>query len=265
MHNAIKASCDVYFYELGRRMGGEKMAEVARRYGLGQKFDIGIPGISAGIIPDAAWKMKRFKQPWAIYDNINMVIGQGYVSVTALQLAVMAARIASFGMEVMPRLIKSGANMPPPAPFRNMGQNIDNLKVVHGGMYGAANEPGGTANRPLGIDGVKIAGKTGTAQVRRISMNERRGGVRSNASLQWKMRDHGLFVCFGPFDNPRYACAVITDHGGGGGAAAAPKAREIMKAVLLKDPSSLSAFVPIIQNDPASKILGEKTSQKAPK
>lgn len=244
MHNAIKVSCDVYFYELGRRMGGEKMAEVARRYGLGQKFDLGIPGISAGVIPDAAWKMKRIKQPWAIYDNINMVIGQGYVSVTSLQLAVMCARIASFGKEVIPRLIKSGPNVPPIAPFRDMKRNIEDIKVVHGGMYGAANEPGGTANRPLGIDGVRIAGKTGTAQVRRISMAERAGGVRSNASLQWRMRDHGLFVCFGPYDNPRYACAVIADHGGGGGAAAAPKAREIMKAVLLKDPSNLPAFIP---------------------
>ncbi len=244
MHNALKVSCDVYYYELGRRMGGEKMAEVARRYGLGQKFDLGIPGISAGIIPDAAWKMKRVKTPWAIYDNINMVIGQGYVSVTSLQLAVMCARIASFGKEVIPRLIKIGPNAHPEVAFRDMKRDIEQIKVVHGGMYGAANEPGGTANRPLGIEGVKIAGKTGTAQVRRISMAERRSGVRSNASLEWRMRDHGLFVCFGPYDNPRYACAVIADHGGGGGSAAAPKAREIMKAVLLKDPSNLPSFVP---------------------
>lgn len=242
MHNAIKVSCDVYFYELGRRLGGEKMAATARKYGLGAAYDLGIPGVAKGVIPDAAWKLGRFNTKWEIYDSINMVIGQGYVAASPLQLAVMAARIASFGKAVVPRLIQSGPGSVPIAPFAEIGTNLDHLKVVHGGMFGVANEGGGTARADLGIEGVQIAGKTGTSQVRRITMAERRGGVRSNASLPWKFRDNGLFVCFGPFENPRYCCAVVVEHGGGGGKAAAPRARAIMKATLLKNPGNLTGF-----------------------
>ncbi|KAF0186260.1 MAG: penicillin-binding protein 2 [Hyphomonadaceae bacterium] len=244
MHNAIKASCDVYFYEMGKRLGGEKMAETARKYGLGAAYDLGIPGVAKGVIPDAAWKLNRVKTGWEIYDSINMVIGQGYVAASPLQLAVMAARIASFGKAVVPRLIKSGAGAVPAVPFANIGSKLENLQVVHGGMFGVTNEGGGTARADLGIEGVQIAGKTGTSQVRRITMAERRGGVRSNASLPWKFRDNGLFVCFGPFDSPRYCCAVVVEHGGGGGRAAAPRARAIMKATLLKNPGNMPIFEP---------------------
>lgn len=244
MHTAIKASCDVYFYEVGRRLGGEKMAQTARRFGLDQTYDLGLPSMSKGHVPDAEFKMRRFKQKWEIYDSINMSIGQGMMGVTPLQLCVQAARIASKGVEVMPRLIKSGAGAKPVVPFKNMNENPDFMSVVHGGMYGVTNEPGGTANVPLGIPGVHIAGKTGTAQVRRITMAERRSGVLSNSALDWERRDHALFISFGPVEDPKYACSVIVEHGGFGAAAAAPKAREMLKAAILKDPMSIPVYEP---------------------
>lgn len=243
LHYAIKASCDVYFYEVGRRLGADKIAQMARRFGLDKAFDIGIPSVSKAHIPDPEWKQKVFKQPWHVTDTINMSIGQGLVGVTPLQLAVQAARLGSFGKEVEPSIIRPKSGIAR-RDWPSMNINPEHMKAVHAGMVGVTSEPGGTANAPFGIEGMKIAGKTGTAQVRRITMAERAGGVRSNASLEWKLRDHGLFICFGPADNPKYACSVIVEHGGGGARAAAPRAREMMKAVILKDPSSMKAYNP---------------------
>lgn len=243
LHSAIKASCDVFFYEVGRRLGGDKIAEVARRFGYGSLYDIGIPSISKGVVPDEAWKLKRFKKPWAIYDTINMSIGQGYVQITPLQLCVAASRIAS-GKVVMPRLVKYGPAAKPVEQFKNLGVSEEHLKIIHDGMKAVTTEPGGTAVAPFGIPGVAMAGKTGTAQVRQITLAERKKGVKSNASLQWELRDHSLFMSFAPADAPKYACAVIIEHGGFGAGAAAPRAREVLKATLLKDPSKLQSFEP---------------------
>jgi penicillin-binding protein 2 len=242
LQDALKVSCDVYFYEMGRRLGGDKMAEISRGFGFGEKFDIGIPGVSAAHVPDTAWKLANRKQPWAIYDSINVAIGQGLMIATPLQLAVMTARIATEGKATMPRLIHEGPGAIPAKPAGPLPFKYDNLHRVHLGMIAVSNEAGGTARADIGIEGVTIAGKTGTSQVRRITMAERRSGVRSNASLPWKQRDHALFVCYAPAEAPRYCCVVVVEHGGGGGKAAAPRAREIMKATLLKDPSSKPRF-----------------------
>ena len=242
LHTAIKVSCDVYFYEMGRRIGGDKMAEVARGFGFGQRFDIGIPGVASSVVPDNAWKLKNRGQSWQEYDSLNVAIGQGLITATPLQLAVMAARIATQGSAVEPRLIREGPGAVPITPFKSLPFNHENMHLVHEGMIAVSNEAGGTGRGDLGIPGVTMAGKTGTAQVRRITMAERSVGVRSNASLPWRQRDHALFVCYAPADNPKYCCAVVVDHGGGGGAAAAPRAREIMKATLIKDPSARPAF-----------------------
>ncbi len=242
LHTAIKVSCDVYFYEMGRRIGGDKMAEVARGFGFGQRFDIGIPGVASSVVPDNAWKLKNRGQSWQDYDSLNVAIGQGLITATPLQLAVMAARIASQGSAVEPRLIREGPGAVPFIPFKPLPFNHENMHLVHEGMIAVSNEAGGTGRGDLGIPGVTMAGKTGTAQVRRITMAERSVGVRSNASLPWRQRDHALFVCYAPAEDPKYCCAVVVDHGGGGGAKAAPRAREIMKATLLKDPSARPAF-----------------------
>jgi penicillin-binding protein 2 len=242
LHDAVKSSCDLYYYELGRRLGGQRIGDMARKLGIGGKYDLGIPGVKAGYVADPQHKMDTFKQPWTMGDTINSCIGQGLVAVSPLQLAIMAARVGSKGKAVEPRMIHEGPGARPIMEFPSLGFNPANIELLHKGLYGVVNEGGGTARMSLDIEGMTIAGKTGTSQVRRITMAERRGGVRSNAALPWKMRDNALFVCYGPSDNPRYACAIVVEHGGTGGKAAAPRAREIMRATLLKDPSSMPRF-----------------------
>jgi penicillin-binding protein 2 len=242
LHDAIKVSCDCYFYQMGFRLGPERMADVSRQFGFGERFELGIPGIARGHVPDTAWKRENRKQDWAIYDSINVAIGQGLMISTPLQLAVMTARIATEGVAVEPVLIREGPGARPRRDWGRLPFKYDNMHKVHLGMIAVSNEAGGTARADIGIEGMVIAGKTGTSQVRRISMAERRSGVLSNASLPWNRRDHGLFVSYAPAENPKYCCVVVVEHGGGGSKAAAPRAREILKATLLKDPSSRPAF-----------------------
>jgi penicillin-binding protein 2 len=242
LHDAVKSSCDLYYYELGRRLGGQRIADMARKLGIGGTYDLGMPGVKAGYVADPAFKKARFKQEWNMGDTINSCIGQGLVAVSPLQLAIMAARVGSKGKAVEPRMIHEGPGATPIKEFASLGFDPKHIELLHKGLYGVVNEAGGTARMSLDIEGMTIAGKTGTSQVRRITMAERAGGVRSNSALPWKMRDNALFVCYGPSDNPRYACAVVVEHGGTGGKAAAPRAREIMRATLLKDPSSMPRF-----------------------
>jgi penicillin-binding protein 2 len=242
LHDAIKVSCDCYFYAMGARLGGDRMAEVSRKFGFGEAFDIGIPGVARAHVPDTQWKRENRNQDWALYDSINVSIGQGLMISTPLQLAVMTARIATEGLAVEPVLIREGPGAKPRRPWGRLPFKYDNLHKVHLGMIAVSNEAGGTARADIGVEGVTIAGKTGTSQVRRISMAERRSGVISNAALPWNRRDHGLFVSYAPADKPKYCCVVIVEHGGGGSKAAAPRAREILKATLLKDPSRRPAF-----------------------
>ncbi|MBL8548904.1 MAG: penicillin-binding protein 2 [Hyphomonadaceae bacterium] len=266
MHSAIKGSCDVYFYRAALYAGPERIANVARALGFGQTYgvDVPLPGLNVttaekkGIVPDPAWWREIGRGKWTDGLTVNFGIGQGDLQVTPIQLAVYTARLASNGRAVMPRLVREGPGVREPQAFP-MLPHLDpsHLAAVRAGMYGVSNEGGGTAISAsnLGIvrmpDGrivratpetrnlppVRIAGKTGTAQVRVITAAERLRGVKSNDSLAWRLRDHALFVCFGPWDDPRYACAVVVEHGGGGSAVAGPIAREIMRETLLKDPS----------------------------
>jgi len=176
---------------------------------MGQKFQLPFPSQSFGTVPDPAWKLKKYNQKWQVYDTVNATIGQGYMLINPLQMAVMASRLAT-GRQLMPNFI-FGAQRPSPAP---VGVNEEHLVTIRDAMSAVVNGggTGGAARIPL--PGVMMAGKTGTAQVRRITMAERGGGVRSNASLPFKLRDHALFQGFAPFDNPRYAIACILEHGG---------------------------------------------------
>ena len=208
MRAAIYKSCNVYFYATARRIGPEAVADMARKLGLGQKFDIPMPVQRAGIVPDPEWKMDRYDQEWGVADTLNTAIGQGYLNVNPLQLAVMTARIAS-GRLVEPRLTAAS----PAKEFAPLGIPEDYLAVTRQGMTDVVNGPGGTARSArLKIEGVQMAGKTGTAQVRRITIAERARGVLNNASLPFKLRDHALFVCFAPVDKPRYAAAIVLEH-----------------------------------------------------
>jgi penicillin-binding protein 2 len=209
MHRAIAQSCDIYFYVMAQRIGMDPIALMAHRLGLGERFDLPFPSQSYGTVPDPAWKLKKYGKEWQIYDTVNATIGQGYMLVNPTQLAVMAARIGS-GRHLSPKYIMDGKahggdllGIPP-----------ENLDVVHQAMRDVVNGGGTGGAARLSVPGILMAGKTGTAQVRRITMAERRSGVRGNSSLPFKLRDHALFLGYAPFDAPRYAIGCIIEHGG---------------------------------------------------
>jgi penicillin-binding protein 2 len=255
LHDAIKHSCDVYFYQAALRAGPERIAAVARQFGLGEVFDVNVPNVRAGLIPDPVWWRENRNEGWTGGLTVNYGIGQGAMGITPLQLAVMAARLGNNGYAVTPRLVREGPGVAdPPRPPHMSGIEADHLARVRDGMYAVCNEPGGTANsagrlelvrhpetgaavpvtpETRGWDLVQIAGKTGTAQVRALGSN--RG--RHYSTIEWRFRDNALFCCFGPWHEPRYACAVVIEHGGAGSAVAGPIAKEIMRATLSRDPA----------------------------
>jgi penicillin-binding protein 2 len=234
---AIRESCDVFFYETGKRVGIDAIAKMARRLGIGEKLDFDVPGEAAGLVPDRAWKMKRYKQKWEQGETIVAAIGQGYVLATPLQLATMTARIANGGKAVKPLLVRSieeeGSKIP---DWPMLDFNKAHLDLVQKGMTEVVNNPRGTAHGAAIKEApYSMAGKTGSAQVRRITAAQRAAGV-NFATVPWKDRDHALFVGYGPVDNPAYATAVIVEHGLHGASAAAPIARDIMLAAQKRDP-----------------------------
>jgi len=240
MHDAIKNSCDIYFYQTALRIGPDAIATAARAVGFGEIFDIGIPGQRRGIVPDRAWKKKAFKDPrnqiWFPGESPSYGIGQGALNVNALQLAVMTSRLANGKKALVPRLIKSvgGVEQPSGAAVPDLPFSAEHLEYVRAGMA-AVSAAGGTAytNSQLGLGDIQMAGKTGTAQVRSFD----KGVSRNSKDVRWRLKDHNLFVAFAPYDDPRYAVSVIIEHGGlGGGTAGAPRAREVMRVALLKDP-----------------------------
>lgn len=215
LRGGIKNSCDCYFYQAALKLGIDGLAAGAKRLGLGQPTGIEIPGERNGFIPDRFWKQATFHEPWQLGETVVAGIGQGYILATPLQLCVLAARIAS-GMQVVPRVVHSLGAQPLPRPaVEPIGFSPDALNLVRSAMSAVTNEPGGTAY-PWRITDpmMAMAGKTGTAQVRVITNEEREHGVRSNESLPWNLRDHGIFMGFAPVDNPRYAIAVVIEHGG---------------------------------------------------
>ena len=230
MEQAIVHSCDIYFYQMALQAGVEHIAPVARQFGMGERFDLPFPSQRFGTWPDPEWLQRRFHRPWQGYDTVNMSIGQGYVLVNPLQQAVMVSRLIS-GRKVMPRIL-SGGPAPQFAPLDGVEQA--HLELVRQGMTGVVNGGGTAARFRLPVPEL-LAGKTGTAQVRRISMSERAGGVRSNASLAWQMRDHSWFICYAPAQAPRYAACFFVEHGGFGAAAAAPIARDVMTFLFNRD------------------------------
>ncbi|WP_303794570.1 penicillin-binding protein 2 [Sandarakinorhabdus limnophila] len=245
MHRALPLSCDTYFYVMGRKVGIDAIATMARRLGLGQEYPLPLPGQAKGIVPDKAWKQRRYGKDWREGETLNGAIGQGYIVTNPLQMAVMTARLAS-GREVMPRLIADG-----PAPqFPSLGIPDAHLALVRQGMVDVVNAGYGTARAARSpIGDVLFAGKTGTAQVRRISAAERKRGVIRNEALPWKQRDHALFVAFAPADAPRYACSVIIEHGIAGGRYAAPIARDVLS--FLFEPERALAVLPPIEAEAA--------------
>ena len=242
---ALAQSCDVFFYDVAQRVGIDKIALMGQRLGLGQRHDLPMSAISDGIMPNKAWKEQRYKQDWRIGDTINAAIGQGYVLASPLQLAVMTARIAT-GVMVQPRLVREidGKPVDRPAP-QPLGIDTSKMVPVRDGMAQVVNSQKGTSFAARIVnDAMTMAGKSGTSQVRNISAAERGTGVVENADLPWEQRDHALFVAYAPVEAPRYAVAVVVEHGGGGSSVAAPIARDALLRVLsgaLPDPADYPA------------------------
>ncbi len=232
LREALRYSCDVYFYEMAIRVGIENITKTARALGLGQKPDLPLPAVRTGLMPTKEWKRVNKKEDWFIGDTANAGIGQGFVLASPLQLATMTARIAS-GNQITPRLLNMFDNkLTPVTGTEKLDFNPAHLDMVRAGMYDVSNHPRGTAYRSRLSGGEQMAGKTGTSQVRFITKAERDRGVTKNKDLPWNRRDHALFVGFAPFDNPRYAISVIVEHGGGGSKAAAPIAKDVMQKAL---------------------------------
>lgn len=215
MTRAIEKSCNTYFYAQAHKLGYDKIAMVARELGLGEDFDLAGANQRYGTIPDSEWKLRKYKQAWTASDSLNAVIGQGYVIVNPLQLAVMTARIAS-GRKLYPHFIPNN-KVAPTLPYPP-----EHLAIAQLGMAQVVSQ-GTAARSKLPLDGIAMAGKTGTAQVRGFG-----SGSRGGAGVPWKYRDHGLFVCFAPVEQPLYAAAVVIEHGLGGSRAAAPVAKDFM-------------------------------------
>jgi len=189
---------------------------MVRSMGFGEKFDLPFDNQRYGTVPDPEWMLRKYHRQWQTYDTINMSIGQGMVLINPLQLAVMASRLAT-GKRVMPRLMKNK----PVAPMAQLEVDEDHLNFIHNAMAGVVDH-GTAAGAKLPLDGIQMAGKTGTAQTHNLAAHERGNYTASN----WKLRDHSLFMAFVPFDKPRYAAAAIVEHGGFGAAVAAPLIRD---------------------------------------
>jgi len=211
----IYQSCDVYFYAMAQRIGMWPIAETSRSYGMQQQFDLPVVSQFYGTVPDPDWKLEKYGREWQTFDTVNATIGQGYMLASPLQLAVVASRLATSEM-VTPRLLFSSD-----APqFASMGVSSEHKAYIRQAMSDVVNGPGTAGRARLPVDDVLMAGKTGTAQVVGLNISDGRTGP-------WRYRDHGLFIFFAPFDNPRYAGAVVIEHGGGSGAAY-PVARDVM-------------------------------------
>lgn len=216
MSSAIMKSCNTYFYSMAHRIGYDAIAPAARELGLGQEFKLPFPSQRYGTVPDSAWKKRKYDQEWSASDTLNAVIGQGYIISSPFQLALMSARIAS-GLNIQPEIIAGRRPAPKALSFPK-----EHLDVVREGMNLVVNGAGTAVRSRLELDNITMAGKTGTAQVRRIEGSQR------GQSGAWKYRDHGLFVCFAPVENPRYGASVVIEHGMGGARAAAPIAKDVL-------------------------------------
>ena len=227
--DALKHSCDIYFYQVALRIGIDSIKEMALKLGLGQKFMDGVLSREmAGIIPDRYWKEEQIGYRWVHGDTIISGIGQGFILTNCLQLAVMTARTVS-NRCVVPRLIAANDV----ATFDSLGLQPENVRAVLRGLEQVTRKGGNAASSAINVDGARMGGKTGTSQVRSISRAERESGVLSNEELKWNMRNHGIFVGYAPTNSPRYAVSVITEHAGTSGPAAHTVAKVMRE--LLKD------------------------------
>lgn len=262
---AMAQSCDCYYYEVGRRVGVDGIAKMARRLGFGERLGFDIPNEGPGLIPDRAWKLRRFREAWQQGETLNTAIGQGHVLATPLQLATMTARLVNGGRAVKPLLVRNieeeGSQL---KNWPSLGLDPNHLAIVIRGMNAVVNEPRGTAlGARIQEAGYSMGGKTGTAQVRAITAAQRAAGVK-NEDLPWRQRHHALFVGYGPIVNPRYVVSVVVEHGVGGSKAAAPLARDILLATQKRDPQKIHTVDEAIEAVMQEKSRIENEKKKKP-
>ena len=251
MRSAIKESCDIYFYEVARRLGIDRLSITSKKFGLGKKVLDNFIEEKSGIVPNTKWKLKNIGRGWVLGETLISGIGQGYFQSTPLQLCLMIAQLANGGYEIKPRIIddkyavqpiinawrdefnllNNNLNLPNPG-LKRLYRNKENIKFVLDALYGATNEPRGTSYRSRLIKPEYVyAGKTGTSQIRTMTLKEREEKLK-NKDLPYEMRDHSLFTGFAPYKNPRYAISVVIEHGGAGSTSAAPIAKKAIKKIL---------------------------------
>ena len=235
---ALRESCDIWFYDIAKRIGVDKIAKMAKRLGLGKVTGLDLNGEKSGLIPTKKWKRDKLGKPWHKGETLIVGIGQGYVLATPLQLAVMTSRIVNGGKLITPHLTKKNINGTEiksrinKGKIKSLGLNPKHIEYVIDGMNQVVNNPFGTARKSaIENSDWKMGGKTGTSQVRRISKIEREEGIRKGDDIAWRLRDHALFVGFAPVHNPKYSVSVVVEHGGGGSTAAAPIARDVLMEI----------------------------------
>ncbi|MBQ8482263.1 MAG: penicillin-binding protein 2 [Alphaproteobacteria bacterium] len=228
---ALKYSCDIFFYETALRLGIDKIHNMAVKLGMGQILNVGLDNEKSGLIPSKAWKKARYGTLWTQGDSANSGIGQGYVLVTPLQLVTMLARVVNGGYDIKPTFVRQKNKK-----IKRLDIATRNIELVKQGMFEVVNGVGGTAGKAkFNLDGARMGGKTGTTQVRRISLRERKTGIIRDENLPWRLRNHAWFMGYAPADNPRYAVAVIVEHGSSGSGVAAPIAGKILQEAIKLD------------------------------
>ncbi len=254
MYKGIQQSCDVYFYDVARRTGVDRIAAMARRFGLGRVLGIDLPGERPGLIPTRDWKLATLGSRWQLGETLVTGIGQGFVLTTPLQLAVMTARLVNGGRAVKPLLVRAAGGPAEPADararraipaFPEIGVGKASLRFIAKTMAAVTNTRRGTAFKARIVEReMAMGGKTGTSQVRRITEAERQSGALKDKERPWRERDHALFVGYAPVHDPRYAAAVVVEHGGSGARVAAPIVRDILVETQRRDPSRKSGSGP---------------------
>ena len=254
MRSAIQRSCDVYFYEVARKLGVDRLSETAKKFGLGAKVLDGFSEERSGVVPNTAWKKKFIGQNWYIGETLHSGIGQGYFQSTPIQLCRMTAQIANGGYEIKPRIIfdkennnlknyldfklKNPDQTPPQDIFPSnlylnpLFKNQEHINFIKDAMFASSNEPGGTSYRSrLSDERYTFAGKTGSSQIKRFTEAQREAEIKQD-EIDYKSRDHALFIAFAPYKDPKYAISVVVEHGGSGSSSAAPIAKKVIKKVL---------------------------------
>ena len=234
LRNAMKMSCDTYFYEIARKLGVDKLSETAKKFGLGKKvFDNLFEIEKDGLIPNTQWKKNALGKGWLLGETIITGIGQGYIQTTPIQLCLMTAQIANGGYKIYPKIVIDGKDKIKPSDYYTpLYKNSKNIRIIQDAMFSSTNEVMGTSYRSR-IDNPKyqFAGKTGTAQVKKITERERELDLKTS-EIPYEQRDHALYIAYGPYVNPRYALSIVVEHGGNGSTTAAPMAKKLFKLII---------------------------------